>query len=57
MSLCSCFSLSTYAAGPTVLSAPPFLHMQIVDSSLNFTIIESWFGFLKPGTYFLLGRD
>jgi len=29
------------------LSAPHFLHMQIVDSGLSFTINENWFGF--PG--------
>jgi len=31
------------------LSAPHFLHMQIVDSGLSFTINENWFGFLQAG--------
>jgi hypothetical protein len=38
---------------PDQLSAPQFLHMQIVDSGLNFTINEKRFGFLQAGHVYL----
>jgi hypothetical protein len=52
MAFCSCFSLSIYAAGPTVLSAPHFLHTQIV---VRFELHnhENWFGFLQAGHVYL----